>query len=131
MAHTKAGGSTALGRDSQAKRLGVKMFEGQKAGPGMILVRQRGSKFRPGLNVRQGGDDTLYASAVGVIKFSHKKIRKYDGDLEMTTFVHVLMVPHEKKAGAAKAAVKAAPSAAHKASSGEKKPTVKKTASKK
>lgn len=106
MAHTKAGGSTALGRDSQSKRLGVKQFEGQFTKPGMILVRQRGSKYRPGLNVRQGGDDTLYAVTPGYVMFSHKKIKKYDGDLERATFVHVVskdaltVKPEMKKAAA-------------------------------
>ena len=61
MAHKKAGGSTSLGRDSQAKRLGVKIFDGQFAKAGSILVRQRGTAFRPGKNVKKGGDDTLFA----------------------------------------------------------------------
>ena len=98
MAHTKAGGSTALGRDSQSKRLGVKMFEGQVAKPGMILAKQRGSKYRPGLNVKQGSDDTLYSVALGHVKFSRKRIKKYDGDLEMATFIHVLTKAEPAKA---------------------------------
>ena len=61
MAHKKAGGSTHLGRDSISKRLGVKLYEGQFAKAGAILVRQRGTKIRPGKNVRKGKDDTLYA----------------------------------------------------------------------
>ncbi|MGC9049223.1 MAG: 50S ribosomal protein L27, partial [Patescibacteria group bacterium] len=63
MAHKKAGGSTALGRDSESKRLGVKVQDGQLVKPGMIIVRQRGTKFKPGPNVRRGSDDTLFAVA--------------------------------------------------------------------
>lgn len=90
MAHKKAGGSTSLGRDSQAKRLGVKMTEGQLAHPGCILVRQRGTKVHPGKNVRRGNDDTLYAVASGIVKFSTKKTLKFDGHLRMTKIVSVL-----------------------------------------
>jgi large subunit ribosomal protein L27 len=93
MAHKKAGGSTSLGRDSQAKRLGVKMTEGQLARPGSILVRQRGTKIHPGKNVRRGGDDTLYSVTNGVVKFSTRKKIKFDGNLRMTKIVNV--VPKE------------------------------------
>lgn len=79
MAHTKSGGSTALGRDSHSKRLGVKLFAGQHAKQGDILVRQRGSYYLPGDNVRRGGDDTLFASATGVVKFVTKTKLRYDG----------------------------------------------------
>jgi large subunit ribosomal protein L27 len=89
MAHRKAGGSTQLGRDSQSKRLGVKKFGGQRVKAGNILVRQRGTKFRAGANVKKGSDDTLFALADGVVKFSHKKIRKFTGRLEQTKFVSV------------------------------------------
>lgn len=89
MAHKKAGGSTQLGRDSIAKRLGVKLFEGQTATPGAIIIRQRGSKFRAGANVAVGGDDTLFATAKGVVHFIKKKIRKFNGKLEAANFVHV------------------------------------------
>ncbi|MEY4744590.1 MAG: large subunit ribosomal protein [Candidatus Parcubacteria bacterium] len=89
MAHKKAGGSTQLGRDSIAKRLGVKLFEGQTATPGSILVRQRGTKFRAGSNVRRGGDDTLFATAKGIVHFIKKKVRKFHGKLEDANFVHV------------------------------------------
>jgi large subunit ribosomal protein L27 len=65
MAHTKSGGSTSLGRDSQSKRLGVKIPGGKVALAGQIVVRQRGTKFRAGSNVRRGKDDTLYAAAQG------------------------------------------------------------------
>ncbi len=89
MAHKKAGGSTALGRDSQSKRLGVKLQHGQIAQPGSILIRQRGTKYQPGVNVRKGKDDTLYASAAGVVTFSSKKFLKYNGKLKASTVVSV------------------------------------------
>ncbi len=72
MAHKKAGGSSRNGRDSQSKRLGIKRYGGQKVLAGNILVRQRGTKFHPGLNVGRGNDDTLYAKAEGVVKFEIK-----------------------------------------------------------
>jgi len=95
MAHKKAGGSTSLGRDSISKRLGTKLYDGQFANPGAILVRQRGTKIRPGKNVRKGGDDTLFAIAAGYVKFITKKIRKFDGKLIATKFINV--VPDGKK----------------------------------
>ncbi|OGE80175.1 MAG: 50S ribosomal protein L27 [Candidatus Doudnabacteria bacterium RIFCSPHIGHO2_01_FULL_45_18] len=94
MAHKKAGGSTALGRDSQSQRLGIKLFGGQIAKVGSILVRQRGTKWHPGKNVRIGSDDTLYAVVVGSVKFTAKKVRGFDGNLHQRRFVHVL--PHVK-----------------------------------
>lgn len=69
MAHTKAQGSTSNGRDSAGQRLGVKNFGGQIVKAGMILVRQRGTKFHPGTNVKIGRDDTLFATADGVVTF--------------------------------------------------------------
>lgn len=90
MAHKKAGGSTALGRDSQSQRLGIKLFGGQTAKTGNILVRQRGTKWHPGKNVRKGSDDTLYAIAAGVVKFSAKKVRGFDGNLHNRRFVHIV-----------------------------------------
>ena len=69
MAHKNGGGSTKNGRDSQAQRLGVKRFGGQAVRAGNILVRQRGTKMHPGLNVGIGSDDTLFALADGVVKF--------------------------------------------------------------
>src|SRR3989344_303316 len=73
MAHTKAKGSTKLGRDSASKRLGVKKYDGERVGPGAIIIRQRGTKFYPGPNVSRGKDDTLYALKNGVVKFLRKK----------------------------------------------------------
>jgi large subunit ribosomal protein L27 len=72
MAHKKAGGSTKNGRDSESKRLGVKMFGGQAVKAGNILVRQRGTKFHPGANVRCGRDHTLFATEAGEVKFEVK-----------------------------------------------------------
>ncbi|MBI2465751.1 MAG: 50S ribosomal protein L27 [Candidatus Sungbacteria bacterium] len=69
MAHTKAVGSTRLGRDSVSKRLGVKLHDGQIARAGNILVKQRGNKVWPGQNVKKSGDDTLYAIKNGQVKF--------------------------------------------------------------
>lgn len=89
MAHRKAGGSTQLGRDSKSKRLGVKKFGGQKVKAGNIIVRQRGTKFRAGNNVKKGSDDTLFALQDGAVKFASKKIRKFTGRLEQAKFVSV------------------------------------------
>lgn len=79
MAHKKAGGSTRNGRDSAAKRLGVKCFGGALVNAGAIIVRQRGTHFHPGLNVGRGSDDTLYAKANGRVVFAQKGAndRKY------------------------------------------------------
>ena len=79
MAHKKAGGSTRNGRDSESKRLGVKVFGGQAINSGSIIVRQRGTKFHPGNNVGIGKDHTLFATAEGVVQFVQKgpKNRKY------------------------------------------------------
>jgi len=76
MSKTKGGGSTRNGRDSNAQRLGVKVFDGTKVKPGAIIVRQRGTRFHPGENVGKGGDDTLFALAVGSVKFGERKGRK-------------------------------------------------------
>ena len=78
MATSKAGGSTSNGRDSASKRLGVKLFDGQKVIGGEVIVRQRGTRTHPGKCVGRGGDDTLFAMAPGVIKFHWgRKGRKY------------------------------------------------------
>ena len=76
MSKTKGGGSTRNGRDSQAKRLGVKVYDGGVVNAGSIIVRQRGTKFHPGINVGRGGDDTLFALAPGAVKFGTRKGRK-------------------------------------------------------
>lgn len=72
MAHKKAGGSTRNGRDSQSKRLGVKVFGGQQINAGGIIIRQRGTKFHAGQNVGIGKDHTLFALSTGVVKFEVK-----------------------------------------------------------
>lgn len=89
MAHTKAGGSTKLGRESQSKRLGVKLFGGQLAKAGNIIIRQRGTKFRPGTNVGMGVDNTLFATSDGIIGFEKKKVKKFTGKTEKATYVNV------------------------------------------
>jgi large subunit ribosomal protein L27 len=76
MSKTKGGGSTKNGRDSAAQRLGVKVFDGTAVSAGAILVRQRGTRFHPGHNVGRGGDDTLFATAGGRVKFGARKGRK-------------------------------------------------------
>jgi len=89
MAHTKAGGSTRNGRDSNAQRLGVKLFGGQIAKAGDIIVRQRGAKWEPGENVKVGKDDTIYAKITGLVKYSQKKITSFTGHSKKKTIVNV------------------------------------------
>ena len=76
MSKTKGGGSTRNGRDSNAQRLGVKVFDGTAITAGTILVRQRGTKFHPGVNVGKGKDDTLFSLVDGSVKYGHRKGRK-------------------------------------------------------
>ncbi|MBX9920924.1 MAG: 50S ribosomal protein L27 [Mycolicibacterium frederiksbergense] len=76
MAHKKGASSSRNGRDSNAQRLGVKRFGGQVVKAGEILVRQRGTHFHPGVNVGRGGDDTLFATAPGVVEFGAKRGRR-------------------------------------------------------
>jgi large subunit ribosomal protein L27 len=76
MSKTKGGGSTRNGRDSNAQRLGVKTYDGTLVSAGSILVRQRGTRFHPGENVGRGGDDTLFATADGRVKFARRGGRK-------------------------------------------------------
>lgn len=89
MAHRAGKSSTRLGRDSQPKYLGVKLFDGQKVKPGNIIVRQRGTHFLPGKNVRRGVDDTLYAIAPGMIKFQTAKKTRFDGSKRVAKVVDV------------------------------------------
>ena len=77
MAHKKSGGSAKNGRDSNAKRLGVKKYGGEKINAGSIIIRQRGTKFKPGLNVGIGKDDTLFALSSGFVKFVTKNKREF------------------------------------------------------
>ncbi len=90
MAHKKAGGSTSLGRDSQAQRLGVKVSDGQTIKAGEVIIRQRGTKWYAGENVRLGKDDTLYAAKDGVVKYKKKKQPNFHGALKLKTFVEVV-----------------------------------------
>ena len=90
MAHTKAKGSTKLGRDSESKRLGVKLYDGEPVLPGEVIIRQRGTKYYPGTNVRRGGDDTLYAAVKGVIKFVNKRRVHFDGQKKTVKVVNVV-----------------------------------------
>jgi len=89
MAHTKAIGSTKLGRDSISKRLGVKRQDGERVLVGQIIVRQRGTHYIPGPNVRRAEDDTLYAMTNGVVKFKAKNKTCFDGARRKATFVRV------------------------------------------
>ena len=75
MAHKKGAASSKNGRDSKSKRLGVKVFGGEPAAPGTIIVRQRGTKVHPGLNVGRGGDDTLFALTEGTVRFHRMRGR--------------------------------------------------------
>ncbi len=77
MAHKKGGGSSKNGRDSNSQRLGIKRFGGQVVTAGSIIVRQKGTKFHPGLNVGRGKDDTLFAKIDGTVDFHTKRGRKF------------------------------------------------------
>jgi large subunit ribosomal protein L27 len=90
MSHKKAGGSTKNGRDSKAKRLGVKLYAGQRVLAGNILVKQKGSKFFAGDNVGTGKDFTLFALKNGIVKFTEKRQKKYDGRVFRNKLVHVV-----------------------------------------
>jgi len=90
MAHRKAQSSTKLGRDSISKRLGVKLYEGQTASSGAIIIRQRGTKVHPGKNVSKGGDDTLFATTSGKVHFYRRKKTKFNGSLTWTKFVSIV-----------------------------------------
>lgn len=89
MAHRKAGGSTQLGRDSISKRLGVKIFGDQKVKIGNVIVRQRGTKWHPGKNIKRGEDDTLFSMKDGIVKFSTRKVKDFTGKLASRRFVSV------------------------------------------
>ena len=91
MAHTKSLGSTKLGRDSEAKRLGVKRNQNQTVYPGEIIIRQRGSHYLAGKNVRKGSDDTLYAVLKGKVAFTTKKKLGFDGARRMAKVVSVVV----------------------------------------
>jgi large subunit ribosomal protein L27 len=90
MSHKKAGGSSKNGRDSNSKRLGVKLYAGQKVRAGNILVRQKGNKFFAGDNVETGKDFTLFALKDGIVKFTEKRQTKYDGRVFRNRVVHIM-----------------------------------------
>ncbi len=90
MAHTKAGGSTKLGRESRSKRLGVKLQDGEPVKIGQIIIRQRGTKYHPGQNVGRGEDDTLYALRDGTVKFRIKQKQRFDRTTYKATIVVVV-----------------------------------------
>ena len=94
MAHKKGGGSSKNGRDSNSQRLGIKRSGGEVVKAGTIIVRQRGTKYRVGKNVRRGKDDTLYASVTGMVKFSTRKLLRFTGQLKSAKVVSV--VPEKK-----------------------------------
>ncbi|MCK9393775.1 MAG: 50S ribosomal protein L27 [Candidatus Paceibacterota bacterium] len=89
MSKTKAAGTSRLGRDSQPKYLGVKLFGGQVAKIGSIIIRQRGSKFTPGENTRKGRDDTIYAIKEGKVTFATKRKKNFDGQVRQIKEVSV------------------------------------------
>jgi large subunit ribosomal protein L27 len=90
MAHKKAGGTVKTGRDSVSKRLGVKIFGGQQIKAGAVIVRQRGTKFIPGRNVKRGADDTLYAAKEGMVNFKTVRKNKFDGSQRRAKIVEVI-----------------------------------------
>lgn len=89
MSKTKATGTTKLGRDSKPKYLGVKLFGGEKVRPGMIIIKQRGTKFLAGENVKRGADDTLYATKEGVIKFTTTRKKTFNNSRRTVKVVNV------------------------------------------
>lgn len=89
MAHVKAGGTAQNLKDSPGQRLGVKLFGGEKVKKGNIIIRQHGTKFHPGKNVKRGKDDSLFALADGVIEFKVLKKKKFNGLLASTRVVSV------------------------------------------
>ena len=89
MSHKKAAGSTNNGRDSVAKRLGVKVFGGQVVKAGAIIIRQRGTKFFPGKNAGMGTDHTIYSLVNGQVSYTEKALKKYDGRVFKDKFVNI------------------------------------------
>jgi large subunit ribosomal protein L27 len=89
MSTSKSTGASRLGRDSAAQRLGVKRFAGQVVKTGMIIIRQRGTKFLPGKNVKKGSDDTIYAMTNGKVRFSTKLKKLFNGTQRVAKVVNV------------------------------------------
>lgn len=97
MAHTKAKGTSKLGRDSASQRLGVKIFGGSAIKCGQIIIRQRGTSFKPGNNVKRGGDDTIYAMCDGIVNFKKVKSLKFTGNKQIQQIVSVIQPVEDKK----------------------------------
>ena len=91
MSKTKATGTSGYGRRSQPKYLGIKINDNQSVKTGMVIIRQRGTKFIPGNNVRIGGDDTLYAGKPGMVKFTTKKVKRFDGSQRLAKVVSIIV----------------------------------------
>jgi len=89
MAKTKAAGTAKLGRDSQPKYLGVKLFDGEKAKTGSIIIRQRGTKFIAGKNVKRGKDDTIYSLKQGIVRFATKRKEGFNNSQRRVKVVSV------------------------------------------
>ena len=89
MSTSKSSGSSRLGRDSAAQRLGIKMYAGEVIKTGMIIVRQRGTRYIPGKNVKKGSDDTLYAGKDGVVRFATKLKKLFNGTQRKVRVVNV------------------------------------------
>lgn len=92
MSKTKQGGSSRLGRDSASQRLGIKVYDGEKVKVGDIIIRQRGTKYLSGKNVKRGSDDTIYAMCNGVVCFKTKLKKLFDGSQRLAKIVSVIPV---------------------------------------
>lgn len=125
MAHRKAGGTARNLRDSNPKYLGTKLYEGQKAQPGSVIIRQRGTKIMAGTNVRTGKDHTLFSITYGIVKFGKKRVKHFDGTTVVKKVVHVIESEETMKASKATKALKTAKNSAKKAAN-PKGPKVKK-----
>jgi len=89
MAHKKAAGSTSNVRDSRGQRLGVKLYAGEFAQAGAIVVKQRGTKIRAGMNVGRANDDSLFAKASGIVKFRSARRRRFDGAVQYARYADI------------------------------------------
>lgn len=90
MSHKNSGGVSRLGRDSASQRLGVKLSDGEACKVGNIIIRQRGTKYFPGLNVKRGNDDTLFAIKAGFVKYATKNMKKFNGTTAKVKVVSVI-----------------------------------------
>ncbi|MDD4901831.1 MAG: 50S ribosomal protein L27 [Patescibacteria group bacterium] len=97
MAHKKAAGVTRLGRDSASQRLGVKLSDGQYAKAGNIIIRQRGTQYFAGKNVKMGVDHTLFATSNGLVKYTEKTMKKYNNRTARVKVVNVIPQAAKKK----------------------------------